>query len=102
MWAVVEIGKKQYVVTKGLKFRAELLDIDEGEVVFDKVLMAVDEDKVKIGTPYLDKAKVKAKIEGQVKGDKVISYTYRRRKKSRVKKGHRQKYSVINITGITA
>ena len=102
MWAVVEINKKQYVVKKGDQIQTELLSASSGEIIFDKVLLTADENNVKIGTPYVAGALVKATIEREVKGDKVISYFYRRRKQSRVKKGHRQKYANLKINEINA
>jgi large subunit ribosomal protein L21 len=102
MWAVVEINKKQYVVNKGDQIQTELLDAASGEITFDKVLLTADEADVKIGSPYIAGAKVKATIEREVKGDKVISFTYRRRKKSRWKKGHRQQFAILKISEISA
>lgn len=101
MWAVVEIAKKQYLVAKDDQIEVQLLKDVKDKMVFDQVLLAVDEDKVQVGTPYLKKATVSAElVKSEVKGPKVISYKYRRRKKSRWKKGHRQKYTILKITGI--
>ena len=100
MWAVVEIGKKQYLVKKGDTLEVERLKEKEGEIVFDKVLLLVDKKKVSVGQPYLKKAKVKAKIQGEKKGEKVIVYKYKRRKKYRKKQGHRQIHTYLKISGI--
>lgn len=102
MWAIVEIAKKQYFVEKGLTFRAEKLDNEKGDITFDKILLLAGEDKVSLGSPYITDAKVKAEIIGQEKGDKVISYKYRRRKKSRRIRGHRQIYTLLKISDIIA
>jgi large subunit ribosomal protein L21 len=102
MFAVVEIGKKQYKVTKGQKLLVERLKEKEGKVTFDKVLLLADDKKVKIGTPYLEKAKVEAEIEGEKRSKKVIVYKFKRRKKYRKKQGHRQNRTLITITRIVA
>ncbi|MFH1771827.1 MAG: 50S ribosomal protein L21 [Candidatus Omnitrophota bacterium] len=105
MWAVVEIGKKQYLVEKGMSIQVEKLKVEEGqkEVVFDRVLLLTDGKKnIKIGTPYVEEAKVTAKFEGEKKGKKVIVYKYKRRKKYRKKQGHRQNYTLLKISKITA
>ncbi|MDP2923011.1 MAG: 50S ribosomal protein L21 [Candidatus Omnitrophota bacterium] len=100
MWAIVEIAKKQYFVERGLTFRVEKLDNEKGNITFDKILLLAGEDKVSLGSPYVTGAKVKAEIIGQEKGDKVISYKYRRRKKSRRIRGHRQIYTLLKISEI--
>ncbi|MCF7895280.1 MAG: 50S ribosomal protein L21 [Candidatus Omnitrophica bacterium] len=100
MFAVVEIAKKQYIVQTGDVLDVQKLKDSAGEIIFDKVLLVANQDKVSIGTPYLAGAKIKATIEGQRKGKKVIVYKYKRRKKYRKKQGHRQKYTTIKITDI--
>ncbi len=102
MLAVVEIGKKQYKVEKGQILEVQLLKEKEGKVTFDKVLLLADDKKVKIGTPYVEKARVEAEIKGQKKGTKVIIYKFKRRKKYRKKQGHRQNYTILQITRIVA
>ncbi len=103
MWAVIEIGKKQYIVSKGDLLEVERLKAQEGEELdFDKVLLLVDKKKVKVGTPYVAKATVKAKVQGEKKGKKVIVYKYKRRKKYRRTQGHRQNYTILKISSITA
>jgi large subunit ribosomal protein L21 len=101
MWAVVEIAKKQYFVEKDSFLKVEKLDKEKGDVIFDKVLLVADGDNIKVGKPYISGAKVKAEIIGEQKGDKVISFTYRRRKKSRRIRGHRQIYTHLKISDIT-
>jgi len=102
MWAIVEIGKKQYWVEKGLQIRVERLAEKEGALSFDTVLLVADGEKVSLGAPYIAKAQVKAEIVKEIKGDKVISYKYRRRKKSRRIRGHRQIYTLLKISDIIA
>lgn len=100
MWAIVEIAKKQYFVEKDLTFRAERLGKEKGAITFDKVLLVANEDNVSIGTPYVNNAKVKAEIIAEEKGDKVLSFKYRRRKRSRRIRGHRQIYTLLKVADI--
>lgn len=100
MLAVVEINKKQYLVEKGDILEVQRIKGEKDKAVFDKVLLLVDGKKVKIGTPYVDKARVEAQIVEEKKGKKVIVYKYKRRKKYRIKRGHRQIYTAIKITRI--
>lgn len=100
MFAVVEIEKKQYIIQNGDILDVQKLKGPAGKITFEKVLLVANEGKVSIGTPYLSDAKVKADIQGQKKGKKIIVYKYKRRKKYRKKQGHRQKYTTIKITDI--
>ncbi|UCC94406.1 MAG: 50S ribosomal protein L21 [Candidatus Omnitrophota bacterium] len=100
MWAVVEIGKKQYLTGVGDTLEVERLQDKKGSLSFDKVLLLVEDKKVHIGSPYLDKVKVKADILGEKKGEKVLIYKYKRRKKYRKKQGHRQIYTLLKISDI--
>jgi len=100
MLAVVEINKKQYLVEKGDTLQVQRLKDQKDKATFDKVLLLADAKKIKIGTPYVDKAKVEAQIMEEKKGKKVIVYKYKRRKKYRIKRGHRQIYTAIKITRI--
>ncbi|MDD5194182.1 MAG: 50S ribosomal protein L21 [Candidatus Omnitrophica bacterium] len=100
MWAVIEIDNKQYLVKEGDSIEAERLKQKEGEITFDKVLLLVDDSSVTVGTPYVLKATVKATVKGEAKGKKVISFKYRRRKKSRWIKGHRQIHTLLAISRI--
>ena len=100
MLAVVEIGKKQYLVKKGDCLEVQRLKEKEGKVTLDKVLLLADDKKTKIGTPYLDKAKVEAEVEGEKKAKKITVYKYKRRKKYRKKQGHRQIHTILKITRI--
>lgn len=101
MLTVIEIDKKQYLVKKDETIEVQLLEQTEGEISIDKVLLVIDDDnRVTIGTPYINDAVVKAQVLGQEKGDKVVIYKYKRRKKYRRKTGHRQKYTVLKISDI--
>ena len=100
MYAIIETGGKQYTVKAGNKIRVEKLDAKEGDVVtFDKVVF-VSGDEPKVGTPYVEGAKVEAKVLAQDKAKKVVVYKYKAKKNERKKKGHRQPYTLVEITGI--
>ena len=100
MYAIIETGGKQYTVEAGDKLRVEKLDAKEGDVVtFDKVVF-VSGDEPKVGTPYVEGAKVEAKVLAQDKAKKVIVYKYKAKKNERKKRGHRQPYTLVEISGI--
>ena len=100
MYAIIETGGKQYVVEAGDKIRVEKLDVKEGDnVTFDKVVF-VSGDEPKVGAPYVDGAKVEAKVLAQGKAKKVVVYKYKSKKNERKKNGHRQPYTLVEISGI--
>ena len=102
MYAVIKTGGKQYRVAEGDKLRVEKLPGDVGsEITFDEVLM-VGGDKVSVGSPLVSGATVKAKIVAQDRAKKVIVFKYKRRKGYRRKYGHRQPYTELQITGVSA
>jgi large subunit ribosomal protein L21 len=103
MYAIVATGGKQYRVKEGEKLRVEKLSAEAGDTVeLDKVLMVGEGDDVKIGAPYLEGAKVTATVAANGRADKVKIIKFRRRKHHRKQMGHRQSYTEIEITGITA
>ncbi|MDB2705619.1 50S ribosomal protein L21 [Pseudomonadota bacterium] len=103
MYAIVATGGKQYRVIEGETLRVEKLFAEAGESVeLDKVLLVGEGDDVKIGAPYLDGAKVTATVTENGRGDKVKIVKFRRRKHSRRQAGHRQSYTEIQITAISA
>ena len=109
MYAVIEQGGKQYKVTDGDRLEIELTDIDAEatNIEFDKVLFIGDGEKVTIGTPYIDGAKVIASFkttaeDAVVKGQKLYPMQFRRRKDSRRRIGHRQKHLLVMIDKIEA
>ncbi len=103
MYAVVETGSKQYKISKGDVVVVEKLDHEKTkEVKLDKVLLVSDKKDVTIGKPYIKGASVACEVMGDTKGDKVISFKYRRRLgNSRKKIGHRQNYTVLKVKDIT-
>lgn len=101
MLAVIKTGGKQYIVTPGQKIKIEKLEVKEGdEVVFDQVLLLEKNKKTEIGTPLVEGAKVVGKIIKQGKNDKVIIFKYKAKSRSRVKKGHRQTFTEVEIKTI--
>ncbi len=103
MYAVIVTGGKQYRVSQGDKVRVEKLDAAEGaSIELDKVLMVVDGDDIKIGAPVLAGGKVTAQVKAHGRGDKVEIIKFRRRKHHMKRQGHRQAYTELEITGISA
>ncbi len=102
MYAVIKTGGKQYRVAEGQTLRVEKLPGTKGDkVTFNEVLL-VGGDSPKIGQPLVKGASVAAEITGQDRGPKIVVFKFRRRKNYRRKNGHRQPYTALKITGITA
>lgn len=100
MYAVIETGGKQYRVQEGDIITIEKIKAEVGETVaFDKVLVLSDGNDVKVGTPYLDAAVTGSVVE-HGKGQKVIIFKYKAKKDYRKKQGHRQPYTLVEITSI--
>ena len=103
MYAIVEIAGQQFKVEKDQKVFVHRLQTEEGKKVsFDNVLLLSDGDKVTVGAPAIDGAQVGAKVLKHLKGDKVIVFKKKRRKGYRVKNGHRQSLTEIQIENIVA
>ena len=103
MYAVIKTGGKQVRVDKGATVLVEKIEGDAGKKVeFDQVLLVADGEEVSLGKPVLAGAKVTGEIIAQEKGPKLVVFKFRRRKNYRRKTGHRQKYTSIKITGISA
>lgn len=101
MYAVVEIAGQQYRVNPSEKLYVPKLDSAVDSVVeFDKVLLLADDKAVKVGNPLVAGASVAAKVLAHLKDDKVIVFKKKKRKGYRVKRGHRQQYTQIEITSI--
>ena len=103
MYAIVEIAGQQFKVAKDQKVFVHRLQEEEGnKVSFNKVLLLDNEGTVTVGAPAIEGAEVTAKILGHLKGDKVIVFKKKRRKGYRVKNGHRQAFTEIQIESIEA
>lgn len=101
MYAVIKTGGKQYRVAEGQTLKIEKLDAEEGAAVeFDTVLMIADGDQIKVGSPYIDGARVSATVKSQGRGPKVLIVKFRRRKHYRKTQGHRQSFTEVRIGGI--
>ncbi|MEZ4657598.1 MAG: 50S ribosomal protein L21 [Caldilineaceae bacterium] len=102
MYAVVKTGGKQYRVTAGQILEVEKLDGSVGDAVtLNDVLLIADGDEVTIGQPSVDGASVLAKITGQHRGKKILSFRYRPKKRIRVRKGHRQYLTRLQIESVS-
>jgi large subunit ribosomal protein L21 len=103
MYAVVQSGGKQYRVKAGQTVRVEKLEGDKGSsVTLDKVLVLTDGDKTTIGAPFVSGASVTARIVEQHRTRKIIVFKYKSKKGVRVKNGHRQPYTALEIQSIKA
>jgi len=99
-YAIFETGGKQYQALEGKTIAIEKLDVKEGDsVIFDKVLLKKNGDKIEVGQPYLNSS-IKAVVVKHERGPKVIIFKFKRRKKYRRKMGHRQPITVIRIQAI--
>lgn len=101
MLAVIKTGGKQYLVSPGQKIKIEKVDIEEGkEIVFPEVLLVEKQNKVEIGTPLVQGAKVTGKVLRQDRGEKVIVFKYRSKTRYKKKRGHRQPFTEVEIMKI--
>jgi large subunit ribosomal protein L21 len=101
MYAVIETGGKQYRVEVGTELEVELLQAEPGDnITLDRVLLVADGDESAIGTPIVADAAVEAEVVRRDRGEKLISFKYRPKARSRVKKGHRQELMVLRITDV--
>ena len=101
-FAIIETGSKQYRVEPQSVIEVEILKAPEGqkEIVLEKVLLVNDGEKLSVGTPYLQGAKVVCDCLGNLRAPKVINFKYRKRKKSSRKVGHRQTYTKLQVKEI--
>lgn len=99
MYAVIETGGKQQKVLPGDILDVELLE-NQGSIIFDNVLLVADGENVAIGRPYVEGAKVSAKVIGNVKDDKVTAFKYKNKINYHRTLGHRQNYTRVQIEEI--
>ena len=101
MLAVIKTGGKQYLVKKGDKIKVETLEGEIGDkIVFSEVLFLGDEKEVKVGAPFLKDVKIEGKILKQGKAKKVVGVKHKAKKRYKVKFGHRQNFTEVEITKI--
>jgi len=103
MFAIVETGGKQYKISEGDTLSVEKIPGDHKEgakITFDKVLLIDDGKETKIGTPYIEGAKIEAVFESEGKGKKVMVIRFRPKSRYFKKKGHRQPFTKIKIAAI--
>ncbi|HAL41079.1 MAG TPA: 50S ribosomal protein L21 [Gammaproteobacteria bacterium] len=103
MFAVFQSGGKQHRVSEGDVIKLEMLNGDPGEeVVFDKVLLVADGDDVNVGAPFVEAGRVTAEVVRTDRGKKVRIIKFKRRKDYLKRQGHRQWFTEVKITGISA
>jgi len=102
MLAIIRTGGKQYKVSEGQKVKVEKLEKEIGETVSFEVLLVGDEKSVQVGTPVLEKALVEGKVIAQDRHDKVKGIKHKPKKRYLVRFGHRQAYTEVEITKISA
>jgi len=101
MLAVIKTGGKQYIVKPKQKIKIEKINTEAGKsVTFDDVLLVLKNKKLEIGKPLVSGAKVKGKVIAHDKYEKVVIFKYKPKKRYRVKKGHRQPFTVVEIEEI--
>ena len=101
MLAVIKTGGKQYIVVPGQKVKIEKLEKEVGdEVVFSEVLLLEKQKKLEIGDPLVKGAKVVGKVLSQGRADKLIVFKFKAKTRRRVKKGHRQAFTEVEIKTI--
>lgn len=102
MYAIVEVGGRQYRVAPGEKFLVEKLKQPAGALVELPVMLLSDEAGVQVGKPYVDGKTLSARVVGEAKGEKLIAFKYMPKKRYRKKTGHRQHYTVLQVADETA
>jgi large subunit ribosomal protein L21 len=101
MYAIVEIAGQQFKVEEGKKIFVHRLEMEEGkQIEFEKVLLIEDEGKITIGEPTIKDAVVEGKVLDHMRGDKVIVFKKKRKKGYRIKNGHRQNFTQVEILSI--
>ncbi len=100
-YAIIESGGKQYRAVEGSTIEVDRLDAEVGQQVnLGSVLLLVDGDQIAVGAPVVDKASISATVVQHVKGPKIDVFRYRPKKRIRVKTGHRQQYTRLQINSI--
>ena len=101
MYAIVDIGGRQFKATPDAVLRVPKLNVEiGGEITLDRVMLWSDEGSVEVGSPYVEGKSIRAEVVRHGKDKKVIVFKKKRRKKYRRKNGHRQQFTTIEITKI--
>ncbi len=101
MYAIIKNGGKQYKVQEGDFLNLDKLDAQPKDTIEVKEVLAVGGDEFKVGTPYIDGAKVTLEVVANAKAKKVVIFKKRRRKDSKLKKGFRREYTRVKVTSIS-
>ncbi len=100
-YAIIESGGKQYRAVEGSTIEVDKMEAEVGQqVAIESVLLLVDGDQIAEGAPVVNKARVSATVVGHVKGPKIVVFHYRPKKRIRVKTGHRQQYTRLQVNSI--
>ncbi len=103
MFAVVQVAGNQYQVSEGDVIKVQRLDYQAGKTIsLDDIVLFVNGDEVRIGQPFVKSVKISAKVVGEQKEKRVLTFKYRKRKNSSSQRGHRQTMTALSITKITA
>jgi large subunit ribosomal protein L21 len=103
MYAVFQSGGKQHRVAEGQTIRLEKLNVETGSIIeFDQGLLVANGDDVKVGVPLVAGGKVSAEVVSHGRGEKIKIVKFKRRKHSRKQAGHRQWFTEVKVTGISA
>jgi len=102
MYAVVEINGKQYRAEKGAILTVDRFDAEKGTALSLEKVLLLSGDTIKVGAPYVAGAAVKAIVQEEVKGDKIVVFKYKPKKDYRRKTGHRQRYTVLKVEEIVS
>ncbi len=101
MYAIIENGGKQYKVQEGDFINLDKLDAQPKDTIEVEKVLAVGGDEFKVGTPYIDGAKVTLEVVTHAKAKKIVIFKKRRRKDSKLKKGFRREYTRVKVTNIS-
>jgi large subunit ribosomal protein L21 len=102
-YAIIETGGKQYRVSVGDRLSVEKLGVDDGaDITFDRVLLVGGDGSTRVGTPTVDGVTVTATVEETYRGDKIVVFKYKPKKRYRRRTGHRQSLTRLAITAINA
>jgi ribosomal protein L21 len=103
MFAIIKNGGRQYKVAVGDRLEVNRLAVEDGaEIRIEEVLLISDADRTLVGAPFVKNAAVLATVEGQTRGEKLIIFRYKPKKRIRHRRGHRQELTVLSINDILA